>query len=446
MSRNNFYVFTADHSGLPLAAEESMKATLVAIRPQDRNGFTELPKTPEEAKQNEKRIKYLNKNGTGIVNKMWADQAMSKIKSTDLVIFDQIYGWQYGEQLRKQGVKVQGGTKNGFILETERRDTLALLKKMGMDTPLQKYFGPKSSKAGIDFLKSVNNDPLFAFKSDNPKIVTQVAYDNNDELIQKLVAEAKDIDGDGFLLQQKVDGVEAAVETWYVDGKPVLSNVDIEAKKKYNETSEVQTGCAMGLTFMIPVDHPLRERANQPFDEFVGKYFGTGILDLSFIYEPKEDKLWALEVCGNRLAYNAFYAMIALLNVPIGEFFAKYLHGEYKSDIFGKVFSDDIAASLRIFNEDKTPDQRVEIDKDYRKNFWLWDCYKKGSELLTTGDESLGIVTATGENPESALAKIRESFFKLHMPTKWARDDFDDDDYPTLPLSRYHQMKRLNLI
>lgn len=444
-----FYIFTADHSGLPIATrlqDEGDRATLVAIRPEERNGKTELPKTPDEAKKNKQRIEYLGKNGNGLIPKMWASEAMGRINPGDLVLFDQIYGWQYGHQLRKKGVRVRGGTKNGFFLETERRETLALLKHLGFDIPEQVHFGPGSSKRGIEFLKSVKDNTLYVFKSDDPKIVTQVADFENDELIQKLTAEAKEIDTDGFLLQQKVEGIEAAVETYYYNGEPLFANVDIEAKKKYNEMSEVQTGCSMNILFMLPVDHPLRERVNGALDAVAKRYFsGSCILDLSFIYEPIEDKLYALEMCGERNAYNAVFPMLNLLTVPIGEFYAKLLRGEYKGDVTEKLFQEGFAASLRVFNEDKTPDQRVLFPDEYKPHYWIWDVHKKGKELLTTGDESLGVITATGENPESALAKVREMFYKLHMPTKWARDDFDNDDYPTLPLSRYHELKRLGM-
>lgn len=449
MPKNNFFIFTADHSGLPLAErlkEEGNNVTLVMIRPEERCGKLEQPKTPEEAKENQKRTKYLEKNGSGIVNKVWASEALYKIKTSDYVIFDQIYGFQYGEQLRKRGVRVLGGSQDGYLLETERRDTLALLKRLGFDVPLQKYFGNNSSKKAIEFLNKAGDDILFVFKSDNPKVVTQVAYDSNDELVQKLTAEGKAIDTDGFLLQQKVEGVEAAVETWLCNGIPILSNIDLEAKKKYNEMSEVQTGCSFQLLWNIAVDHELRKRVNEPLDKLMSRYFKTGLFDVSFIYEPKEDKYWILEMCGSRFAYNAFYSTLALLDIEIGEFFVKYMDGEYKTDISEKVFKPEFAGSLRIFNDENTPDQQAIVDKEYKECCWLWDVYKKSGQLLTTGYDSIGIITATGENPESAMAQLRQNYFKLHMPTKWSRDDFDEDDEPGLPLARYHQMKRLNLI
>ena len=452
MSKKNFFIFSADHSGLPLATrliEEGAQTTLVLLRPEERNGKWEEAKNPEERKKNEERVKYLNKNGNGIVEKIWAPEAMKRIGRKDYVIFDQIYGWQYGDELYRRGNKVLGGSKVGFTLETERRNTLAMLKKLGMDVPFQKYFGPKSVRKGVDFLNNSKDEMLFVFKSDNPKVLTQVAYDTNDELIQKLEAEHKDIDGDGFLLQQKVEGCEFAVETWYSKGVPIFANVDIEAKKKYNEMSDVQTGCAFGITWPIPVDHPLRERVNGPLDKFAVKFIGTGLLDLSVIYDHKEDKMWALEMCGSRLSYNAFYTTMALLKIPLEGFFADYLDGKYTSDIGQKLFEDRFAASLRVFNDDKTPDQRIKIPKSLRRYFWLWDCYKKGGGLFTTGTdlgESLGIITATGENPEGAFAEIRKLFHKLNMPTKFARDDFDEEDSPGLPLARYHAIKRLKII
>ena len=89
------------------------------------------------------------------------------------------------------------------------------------------------------------------------------------------------------------------------------------------------------------------------------------------------------------------------------------------------------------------------IPEELKNNFWIWDAHKDGDDLLTTGGEcgdSLGIITATGENPEGALAKLRDYYFKLFMPTKWARDRFDEDDDKNLPLARYHEMRRLDLI
>ena len=266
------------------------------------------------------------------------------------------------------------------------------------------------------------------------------------ELIQKINSESKDIDGDGFVLQEKVEGTEFAVETWYANGAPILANIDIEAKRKYNEVSDVQTGCSFGLTWIIPVEHPLRIKVNGAFDKYAPKFVRTGFVDLSVIHDHRTGKMYALECCGNRPAYNAFYAILALLKIPIGKFFADYLRGRHTSDIGRKIFEERFAASLRIFNDDKTPDQRVNIEKGFERNFWLWDIHKKAGQLWTTGDESLGITTGTGENPESAFAAVRQNYFKLNMPTKWARDDYDEDDAPGLPLSRYHRMKRLELI
>ena len=93
-----FWMFTADHSGLPLAirlSEESHNVTLALIRPEERNGRWEKPKDQKDVKANEERLEYLVKNGKGLVPHVWASDAMQKIGRRDYVIFDQIYGWQY---------------------------------------------------------------------------------------------------------------------------------------------------------------------------------------------------------------------------------------------------------------------------------------------------------------------------------------------------------------
>ncbi len=450
----NIYVFSADHSGLPLAErfqKEVHGGALVLIPPEFREGKKVLPKDAEEKKKFQERTQYLNKNGNGIVRKVWADEAMRAITTKDFVIFDQIYGWNYGEALYKRSVPVLGGAKVGFTLETERLKTLNLLKKMGFDIPPYKSFGPGSSKKAIEFLKGVKDNTLYVFKSDNPGVETYVAHENNDEIIIKLTAEHKEIDADGFLLQEKKPGIELAVETWYYRGKPIMANVDLEAKKMYNRRDEPQCGCAMNLLWPLPVNHPLRVRLNGPLDVFVKEHIGTGLMDISVIYDPHDEKYLVLEVCGARFAYNAFYTLMALCQMPLGEFFIKYLSGEFKKDIGEEIFGDRFAGSVRVFNHEHGKDQHIYFaDPEYKKHYWLWDCYKKGGDLLTTGGDhgdSIGIVTGTSaENPEGAMANVAKYYDKLYMPRKFARPDIELDDELTLPIARYHAMVAAKLI
>jgi hypothetical protein len=447
--KKQFFVVTADHSGLPLALrlkDEGYPVTLLLVRPELADGRPKQPKDAKEREAFQKKRDYLQKNGSGLVPKAWLDKAWSAIarldKNLTYVIFDQIYGWQFGEALRRQGFKVLGGTKLGYELETERNKTLRLYASLDLDVPLQKEFGPRSAQKGIEFLKQQGDKMLFVFKSDNPKVVTQVAYESNEELIQKIEAERKDIDADGFILQQKVEGIELAVEEWLYEEKPVFANVDLEAKKKYNEMSEVQTGCSFQITVPISISHPLRQYTLGLMDKLARK-IRFGFLDISVIYVPQEDKFYALEQCGNRPAYNSFYTILALCKISVGELLSAYMDGEFPDGAFD---TQQTGVSQRVFNDDKTPDQRIDFPVELRKNVWLWDVYEKDGDLYTTGDEAVGILTAVGENPESAFAKVREYFHKFHMPTKWARDDFDEEDEPGLPLYRYHALKKLNLL
>lgn len=452
-SKKRFFIVTADHSGVPLALrlqDEGYSVSLLMIKPELADGKLKKPQGAKEAERFKKRRQYLEKNASGLLDKHWIDEEWRSLEKLDkertYFIFDQIYGWQFGEALRKKGFKVFGGTKIGYTLETNREATLRLFRKLGIAVPLMKKFGPNSADRGIEFLKEVKDEVLFALKSNNPRVVTEVAQDTNEELILKLQSEKSEINKDGFILQQKVEGIEAAVETWFCEGVPVLSNIDIEAKRKYNEMCEVQTGCSFDLLWVLPTDHPLCVRANGPFDKFAATKIRTGILDLSFIYDHKTDKLWALECCGNRFAYNAVYTLFTLLKVPVGEFLAAVLDGKLKRDIGKSLFQPLYGVSLRIFNDEESPDQPIYYDKDMEQNVWLWDVYKKNGKLYTTGDESVGAITATGENPEGAFAKLRELFYRFRMPTKWARDDFDEEDTPTLPLARYHALKRLHIV
>lgn len=431
-----FYIFTADHSGLPLAGRlqsEGADTTLVMIEP-------EIWET-DKAKI-EKRKQYLIKNGSGLLRKMWARDAVKEISkrpSDCIVIFDQIYGWQYGRPLREMGAKVLGGTEFGYRLETERELAMEWFKRLGMDVPDRRSFPRGAARRAAEFLRKTES-PLYVLKSDSPKVLVAVAQDSNEELVQKIETEFDQINSDNLILQQKVEGVELAVETWYHEGEPVLASVDIEMKRKYNEMCEVQTGCSADLVWAIPVEHSLRRRVNGPYDGFAESVGWTGLLDASVIYDHREDKMWVLECCGGRFGYNSLYTLLATLyEWSVADFFTAYLGGVRLERAF-----KGYGASLRVFNDESQADVVMDYPCPPFYEWWPWDCHMERGKMLTVGgSDSVGILTACGENPESALAQLRERFNRLVMPTKWARDDFDEEDSPGLILSRFHTLKRL---
>jgi hypothetical protein len=70
---------------------------------------------------------------------MWAAQAIPEIfrqrKEDTYVVFDQIYGFKYGDVLRRRGCRVLGGARLGYDLEMERNLTLQLLGSLGFGEP-----------------------------------------------------------------------------------------------------------------------------------------------------------------------------------------------------------------------------------------------------------------------------------------------------------------------
>jgi hypothetical protein len=125
------------------------------------------------------------------------------------------------------------------------------------------------------------------------------------------------------------------------------------------------------------------------------------------------------------------------------------LDGKASDNIGTKWFKPGYGVSLRVFNDCSSKDQRIDFPPELHEHYWLWDCHRKDSKLQTTGGEhgeSVGVITASGENPEGAFAKLREYYFKLDLVTKWARDRFDEDDDKNLPIARFHEMERLDLI
>ena len=228
-----------------------------------------------------------------------------------------------------------------------------------------------------------------------------------------------------------------------------FANIDIEEKLKYNSSSQVQVGCSYDLVWVLPLDHPLRERLNKPFDKFASERIGTGIFDISVIHNPKEDKLYPLEVCGSRFGYNQIYTLMELLKIPVSEYLMGLLDGKFSGDVASKIFEEAYGGSLRIFNDGSVSDSPMSYPQNKREHYWLWDVYQRGGKLYTTGGalgDSPGIITAHADTPEGAYAKIRELYNAFSLPTLWARDDYQQDKEVNSPLYRFHLMKKLKLI
>ena len=443
-TKNKFYIFTIscyELLGLGLAIRlqnEGYDTTLGLIEP-------ELEEDTFDVKDDgyKKKMEFLEKTGTGLIKKEWAKTLIPKIyeepKESTYIIFDLDYGYIIADAFRKSGYKVLNASKIGNKLEKDRDGTLQLLKKMGIDSPNKMKFGKGQVDKAIEFLEE--RDELYVLKSDNLDVITMVAEQSNEELIDKLMAEKKDIDKEPFLLQERVEGIEGCTETWYYDGKPMFSNMDIEVKDKYNSISPPQCGCAYDLNFPIDLDSKVRMETNAKMDAFVKKYMGKGavVLDLAWIYNRAEKKYWALEVCGSRFGYNGTYCLLA--TVPnVGQMFMDWMDGK---EIEGHFHG--YGASLRIFNDGEKKDVMVNIPDEFEDNIWLWDAYKKGGKIYTSGNESVGMISCAGENPESAFAKCTEVFEKMFMSTKFIRDDYFDIQNAALPLARYSLLKHLKM-
>ncbi len=447
-----FVMYTQDNSGLPIALHlqaEGYSVIMAMIEPKAAGDKYTPPKGDKDIKKEKEKLDFLQLAGLGMIPKVWAKEMTQKLVSENLqdktyVLFDQIYGFKYAEILRKKGYKVWGGHRLGYELELDREKSMVLFKKIGYDILPIKEFPPNSADAGIQFLKSVGNT-LFVFKSHNPDVWTTVASENNDELIEKLVTEKDKINSSPFILQKKIEGLEWNIDCWLSNGVPIMCNIDIEAKKKFNEMSSPQCGDSGSVIWVIPVNHPLRKNTLARLDEFMRENTPTGCIDSSFIYDPINRKNYILELCGNRFGYNAVYGLLTTLKIQIGEFFIRFLNGEFKKDI-GKLFSG-YGCTMTIFNDKKSADQYISYPKSMEKDVWLWDVTMKGKNMVTTGlyDDTAAVLTNRSDTPEGGFANLKSMFPKFHMASKWARSDLTKDD-STLPVGRFRWMKSLGLL
>ena len=437
-----FILFTHCFSGLPLALrlkEEGHKVLVAVIEPEMAEEEYFPPESREEKKKEKEFRKEMGLIGNGMIEKMWAKDVMKALrrrsKKDIYIIFDQIYGFKYGEELRELGYKVFGGTKKGYDLEINRDKAKEYFQEWeGIYIPEKREFEGDQIDEAIEFLRK-QEGKLFVFKSDNPLVSVQVAEHSNEEIINKMENEREEIEKYPFLLEEKIEGYEFAVELWLNDlGEPFFFNVDFEEKRKYPEC-DIQVGCSYDIVFALPLDCVFFEKTFKPNLERI-KEDRWQIIDMQCIYEPVNQRIYYLESCGERFGYNALYTLFETLTIPVGEFFQKVLNNEFKEDISG--LFDGIGVSLRIFNDESKRGNLIEISEKVKPHFWIWGAYKKKGKLLTCEDESIGVLTAKGENPFGAFYKIKKMFKEIYCSSKWARMDFLDDVNEEGVLFRYN--------
>jgi phosphoribosylamine-glycine ligase len=417
----------------------------------------EAPKSKMEKLQE----KFRKEIGEGMIEKVPAEELTPKLLERTLkdtyIIFDFNHGWQYGEKLKAAGYKGIFAEKWAFTFERERETAQLFVKKHYPNVRL-----PEQYKVNYDkmlYILKERNDKIWVLKFDTEDLPTFVpqfeepalAIEETMQFIDKYVDGIKKT---SILMQEKIIGSEVVVETIYSNGKPLYSNCDWENKPLFPNEKGEQTGCVYDLVKFIPLNAPIRQTLNQPFDKIAQKQKLTTIMDMAVIISHKDGLPYFLEFCPGRFGYNALFNELEIVGVDrIDEFLISICEGE-PIDINEEKF----AASLRLFNLnyyqhlleellDEGKEHYLTLEQIIEGNTWLWAVKKmKDGYYLALSDYNVAIITAQSDTPEGAVKKaMRAAERNINFDGKYFRSDFDEFDLPYNPVWRYYfcQEKKL---
>lgn len=260
------------------------------------------------------------------VNSM--DEGLSK--NPDFVIFSLNGKGKEADAIRKRGFKVIGASEFADRLEMDRAYGVNVAKQYGIKVPKTTEF--KDLSQAIAFVKKENKP--YAIKIDNNKSESSsyVAKDA-DEMVDYL-SYSKETGtigtNDTFILQEVVKGAEISTELWFSNGDPIWpANSTFETKKFLAGELGQRTGCETSLVFHYEGDR------SKIIDKTIRKIFPllkrmqwTGPVDVNTIVSEQDNEPYFLEWTP-RLGYSAIYGLMAILGMPISEFFYKVSRGTF---------------------------------------------------------------------------------------------------------------------
>ena len=373
--------------------------------------------------------------GDGLIEKVDADKL--DVSPETIAIFDFNYGLKYAEELKEKGIKGILTPPWAHRLEHDRAYATDFVRQHypQLYLPEEVDFPEGSVDAIWEFINW--SDDFWVIKPNSNELHVFVATGDKEGYLAEaesyLKEDEKELNAVTIQLQQKIYGYECVVETWYREGRAILSNVDIELKNQFSGDLPPATGCAGDLVFTIPPGSKLREITNKPFDRFAQQQNFTGLMDAGVIFSARTGRAYFLEFCPARFGYNCLYAFLDKLRGRIGEFFRWAVLGQQGSEF---PTPSDFSASVRIFDAahygnllHRLEEEQVsfrELMLGEPSSVWLWDVMKRDNKLFVVGaNPNVAIVSASAPSAETALSRVKDLAKLVKFEGAYFRWDID---------------------
>lgn len=355
-------------------------------------------------------------------------------KKTDVILFDMVGQGRMADMLRVAGYNVLFGSVFADRMELDRKHGISVAESAGIQIPTYKEF--RDADSATNFIQrnpgkwvikpNMNKPPSFTAVLDGVK--------QGESHIRWLHNNGLHKDGEAFILQKFIDGIEVSTEMWFQNGEPIYPcNSTIETKKFLAGDLGPSTGCQTSVVFHYPEKEP--RIFGQTFKKILllfkmSKY--TGPFDINCIVDRNTQKANFLEFTP-RMGYNAIYGLCALLRIPISEFLMELAFGNIgEMPVDKEAFSYTMRVSVPPYplgiedEQDFLRDAKLSADRLIEMDDFIGvypsDMKKVGGSYYTAGaDGYIMDIAARGPSIELAEAMALEKFSAIKMMDKQAR-------------------------
>lgn len=351
----------------------------------------------------------------------------------DVILFDLNGDGKVADSLRNKGWRVVGGSAMADRMEFDRAWGVKICEQYGIRTPRTTSF--KDVESAIAFVKA--GKKAYAVKMDSNAGGESASYVAKDaeEMVDYLTQqkESGKINGNSFIIQEVVKGAEISTEMWFSNGDPVWpANSTMETKKFLAGELGQRTGCEVSLV------HHYEGTRSKIVDKTIRKLFPflkkeryTGALDVNCIVSEVDHEPYFLEFTP-RIGYSAIYAFMAILGIPLSEFFYRVSRSTFQipfKSMWGSslkisippypVAIEDEKAAKEVYGQQ----EGVRVNGEYGKDFIPIDCMKgKKTELMCSGSTAIiGECLGRGSSVLEAWRASQKVFKSVEVPNAQGR-------------------------
>lgn len=344
----------------------------------------------------------------------------------ELIVFDMVGFGKIADKLRKEGYPVFGGGVWNDKLELDRTFAVKTMELMGIKAPPSWAF--RNFKEAAKW--AAKQKGRFVFKPHDNKNTsfTYVASGIEDLVAYIMYLKKHGIDGK-CILQKYIEGIEISTEYWFSKGKPVpYPNGTFEYKKLLPDGLGPSTGCQASLVWFYDKKEPrIVQQTLKKMFYFMEKLQYSGPLDINGIV--RNGRFYGLEF-SPRLGYSAIYALLALIDEPLGELLYRVAAGDETPIEYKKGFGYALRVAVPPYPiVDDTQAKAAEFSKDIlilgvKKKWWgenvfPLDVYAGKGGLRTAGTDGCVLeCVAHGDDPTLAELSAWDIANNIILPNK----------------------------